>query len=113
MTARSAGGHRAARLADPVFRATLAAIAALVLLLIAFFFIFLLQKARAALAHQGVFSFIFTNDWNPSKEIFGGWPLVAGTLITSAIALILGVPVAVATALYVNELCPRPAAHSP
>ena len=32
---------------------------------------------------------------------------MAGTLITSAIALVLGVPVAVATALYINELCPR------
>ena len=30
-----------------------------------------------------------------------------GTLITSAIALIIGVPVAVATALYLTELCPR------
>ena len=95
-----------ARLADPIFQYALAGIAALVLVLIGFFFIFLLDKARPALAHQGVFSFVFTNDWNPSKEIFGGWPLVAGTLITSAIALVLGVPVAVATALYVNELCP-------
>src|SRR5213075_1394172 len=33
--------------------------------------------------------------------------LVVGTLITSAIALLLGVPVAVATALYLTELCPR------
>jgi phosphate ABC transporter permease protein PstC len=101
------GRSPGARLADPAFKAILGCIAGLVLLLIAFFFIFLLQKARPALAHQGVFSFIFTNDWNPSREIFGGWPLVAGTLITSAIALILGVPVAVATALYINELCPR------
>ena len=58
--ARSAGDPRS-RLADPVFRGTLAAIAALVLLLIAFFFIFLLEKARPALAHQGVFSFIFSD----------------------------------------------------
>jgi phosphate ABC transporter permease protein PstC len=94
------------RLADPLFQMLLAVTAALVLLLIGFFFVFLLQKARPALAHQGVFSFVFTNDWNPSKEVFGGWPLVAGTLITSAIALLLGVPVAVAAALYVNELCP-------
>jgi phosphate transport system permease protein len=94
------------RLADPIFRALLAVIAALVLVLIGFFFVFLVQKARPALAHQGVPSFVFTNDWNPSKEVFGGWPLVAGTLITSAIALLLGVPVAVAAALYVNELCP-------
>ena len=62
------------------------------LVLIAFFFVFLFRKAQPALAHQGVFSFVFTNDWNPSKEIFGGWPLVAGTLITSAIALVIGVP---------------------
>jgi phosphate ABC transporter permease protein PstC len=94
------------RLADPIFQALLAVIAALVLVLIGFFFVFLVQKARPALAHQGVLSFVFTNDWNPSKEVFGGWPLVAGTLITSAIALLLGVPVAVAAALYVNELCP-------
>jgi phosphate ABC transporter permease protein PstC len=95
------------RLADPVFQAILAVIAALVLLLIAFFFVFLINKAQPALSHQGVFSFIFTNDWNPSRQIYGGWPLLAGTLITSAIALILGVPIALATALYINELCPR------
>ena len=95
------------RLADPIFQAALALIAALVLLLIGFFFVFLFDKARPALAHQGVLSFVFSNDWNPSREIFGGWPLVAGTLITSAIALVLGVPVAVASALFVTELCPR------
>jgi phosphate ABC transporter permease protein PstC len=94
------------RLADPIFQGVLAVIAALVLLLIAFFFVFLFDKARPALAHQGFFSFVFDNDWNPSKQVYGGWPLVAGTLITSAIALIIGVPIAVATALFINELCP-------
>jgi phosphate ABC transporter permease protein PstC len=83
-------------------------LAALILAIIAFFFVFLINKAEPAFAHQGVFSFLFTNDWNPSKEIFGAWPLVAGTLITAAIALVIGVPIAVASALYVTELCPRP-----
>jgi phosphate ABC transporter permease protein PstC len=41
-----------------------------------------------------------------SGENFGALPLVLGTLITSALALLIGVPVAVATALYANELCP-------
>jgi phosphate ABC transporter permease protein PstC len=94
------------RLADPIFQWVLALVAALVLLLIGFFFAFLIDKARPALAHQGVLSFVFSNDWNPSREIYGGWPLVAGTLITSAIALLIGVPVAVASALFVTELCP-------
>jgi phosphate transport system permease protein len=95
-----------ARRADPIFRGVLTVMAALVLILIAFFFVFLFTKARPALAHQGVFSFLFTNDWNPSKQIFGAWPLVAGTLITSAVALAIGVPIAVASALYLTELCP-------
>lgn len=94
------------RLADPIFQWVLALVAALVLLLIGFFFAFLIDKARPALAYQGVLSFVFSNDWNPSREIYGGWPLVAGTLITSAIALLIGVPVAVASALFVTELCP-------
>jgi phosphate ABC transporter permease protein PstC len=96
-----------ARRADPLFRLILAALAALILALIAFFFVFLISKAQPAFSHQGVFSFLFTNDWNPSKAIFGAWPLVAGTIITAAIALVIGVPVAVASALYVTELCPR------
>jgi phosphate ABC transporter permease protein PstC len=95
-----------ARIADPAFFGALAAIAGLVVVLIVFFFVFLLDHARPALQHQGVFSFVFSNDWNPSKEIYGGWPLVAGTLISSAIALIIGVPVAVAAALYTTELAP-------
>ncbi|QEC47836.1 phosphate ABC transporter permease subunit PstC [Baekduia soli] len=96
-----------ARRADPLFRWSLTALAALILALIAFFFVFLITKASPALSHQGVLSFLFTNDWNPSKAIFGAWPLVAGTIITAAIALLIGVPIAVASALYVTELCPR------
>jgi phosphate ABC transporter permease protein PstC len=49
---------------------------------------------------------VFSDDWNPAKKIYGGWPLVAGTIITSAIAIVLGVPVAVAAALYTTELAP-------
>lgn len=95
-----------ARRADPLFRWILTGLAALILALIVFFFVFLIRKANPAFAHQGVLSFLLTNDWNPSKDVYGAWPLVAGTLITSAIALVIGVPVAVAAALYISELAP-------
>ncbi|HZO35938.1 MAG TPA: phosphate ABC transporter permease subunit PstC [Solirubrobacteraceae bacterium] len=98
---------RFAQIADPAFRNTLTVVAALILVIIAFFFIFLIAKARPALAHQGVLSFIFTNDWNPGAQIYGAWPLVAGSLITAATALVIGVPIALAAALYIGELAPR------
>ena len=55
----------------------------------------------------GVVDYLFSADWVPSKQLYGALPLLAGTLITSAIALLLGIPVAVATALFVTELAPR------
>jgi phosphate ABC transporter permease protein PstC len=82
-------------------------LAALILALIVYFFVRLVGEARPAFAKEGVLGFTFTNDWDVSAEHFGAWPLVVGTLITSVLALLMGVPVAVATALYITELCPR------
>src|SRR3954451_15007591 len=103
---RSLEQPSSARLPDRILRLGLTALAVGIFVLLAFFFIRLFVEARPALAHQGVFGFVFENNWDVSKEVFGALPLVVGTLITSAIALLLGVPVAVATALVVTELCP-------
>ncbi len=96
----------ASRLPDRVLKWGLTTLAAAILALLAYFFIRLIGESGNTFSTFGL-SFIFGNDWDPSRSIYHGLPLVAGTLITSAIALLLGVPVAVATALYVNELCPR------
>ena len=95
------------RAADPVLRWVLTGLAGLILVLIAFFFIRLFVEAKPAFDKFGYFGFVFDNNWDVSKATYGAWPLVVGTLLTSAIALIIGVPVAIATALYITELCPR------
>ena len=81
----------------------------LILALLVYFFIRLIGESHLALSKFG-FSFVFGNDWDVSRNIYHGAALVVGTLITSAIALLIGVPVAVATALFLTELCPRRAA---
>src|SRR5262245_45951918 len=96
-----------ARLADPFLKWVLTGLAALILVLIAFFFVRLFIEAKPAFDKFGYGGFVFDNNWDVSKDTFGAWPLLVGTLITSAIALIIGVPVAIATALYITELCPR------
>ena len=95
-----------ARLPDRALKYGLTALAALILALIVYFFIRLVGQARPAFAKEGVGGFVFGNDWNVSAERFGALPLVVGTLITSGLALLIGVPVAVATAIYATELCP-------
>jgi phosphate ABC transporter permease protein PstC len=110
----AAGGGRSvlersplARLPDRLLKWGLTGLAVLILLLIAFFFIRLYAEAKPAFDRFGVFGFAFDNNWDVSRNIYGALPLVVGTLITSAVALLIGVPVAVATALYVTELAPR------
>jgi phosphate ABC transporter permease protein PstC len=96
-----------ARLPDRVLRWGLTGLAAAILALIAYFFIKLIDEASGAFDQFGVFGFTFTNNWDVSHNLYGALPLLVGTLITSTVALCIGVPIAVATALYLTELCPR------
>jgi phosphate ABC transporter permease protein PstC len=96
-----------ARLPDQAMRWILTGLAAAILLLIGFFFVRLIVEAQPALSKFGVVGFTFDNDWDVSRSIYGALPLVAGTLITAGIALLIGVPIAVATAVFLTELCPR------
>jgi len=95
-----------ARLPDRVLKYGLTALAAMILALIVYFFFRLVGEARPAFEKEGVLGFAFRNDWDVSAEQFGALPLLLGTIITSVLALLMGVPVAVATAIYATELCP-------
>jgi phosphate ABC transporter permease protein PstC len=96
----------AARLPDRVLKWGLSGLAALILLIIAYFFIRLIGESGHVFSTYGL-SFVFGNNWDVSANIYHGGALLFGSIVTSIIALLLGVPVAVGTALYVNELCPR------
>jgi|SRR4051794_9473612 len=96
---------------DPAVEWGLAGLAAFILVLIAFFFVRLLIEAWPAFLHEGLLQFVFGADWVPSQGQFGALPLLFGTLVTSAVALLIGVPVAIATALYITELAPTRARH--
>ena len=51
-------------------------------------------------------AFIWTAEWNPVKEEFGALVPIYGTLVTSAIAMIIAVPVSFGIALFLTELSP-------
>ena len=96
---RLLGRSSASRSLDPLLQWGLSGMAAFILLLIAFFFVRLFVEAKPAFDEFGYFGFTFGNDWNVAKNIYGALPLLTGTLITSAIALVIGVPVAVGVAV--------------
>jgi phosphate transport system permease protein len=44
--------------------------------------------------------------WAPANGVFGALPFVVGTVATSVIALVIGTPIALGTALFVSEIAP-------
>src|SRR6476660_6130195 len=52
------------------------------------------------------FRFLTTSTWDPVAEQFGALPFIYGTLVSSLIALLIAVPLSIATAAYLTELAP-------
>src|SRR5262245_49868551 len=48
--------------------------------------------------------FLWTNAWNPVKQNFGGLAAIYGTIVSSAIAMVLAVPVGIGVAIFLTEL---------
>ncbi len=90
---------------DVLFHWGTFAFAIFVLVLLGSVIIALIDGALPALKHFG-FAFIWTESWNPVTERFGAWAPILGTLITSAIAMILGIPIGLGIAIFITELCP-------
>jgi phosphate transport system permease protein len=65
----------------------------------------LMLGSRLALRQFG-WHFLVSSDWDPVNEQFGALPFIFGTLVSSAIALFIAVPISVATAVYLTELAP-------
>ena len=51
--------------------------------------------------------FLVSSDWDPVNDVYGALPFIFGTLVSSAIALVIAVPLSVATAVYLTELAPN------
>src|ERR1700727_1344144 len=57
--------------------------------------------------HAFGFKFFAGSDWDPVNERFGALPFIYGTLVSSLLALIIAVPLAVGVAVFTTEMCPK------
>ena len=94
------------RIGDVTFK-TLTQIAAVtVLVLLAGVMLSLVHGSLPAWKAFG-FEFFTSQSWNPVTEKFGAAPAIYGTLLTSFIAMLIGVPVSLGIAVFLTEICPE------
>ena len=91
---------------DARFRLIAFLAAVTVLLIFAGVIVALIGGALPAIRAFGL-GFITTEAWRPAREIFGALGPIYGTLITSAIAIVIAVPVGIGIAIFLTEICPR------
>src|SRR5437016_8919535 len=51
--------------------------------------------------------FLSSSEWDPVNEQFGALPFIFGTLVSSLIALLIAVPLSIASAVFLTELAPK------
>ena len=96
---------RRLRTSDLVFHGLTRAAAITVLVLLSGVILALIIGSAPALSTFGL-SFITTEVWNPVTDQFGALAPIYGTLVTSAIAMLIAVPVGLMIAFFLTELCP-------
>jgi phosphate transport system permease protein len=100
-----ASGRRGGVIGDVVFRSLTFLFALLVLLILGGVIVALIDGALPVFQTFGL-SFFVTEVWNPVTEKFGALAPIYGTLVTSAIAMLVGIPVAFGVAIFITEICP-------
>ena len=90
---------------DKVFQLLLWCSALTILLLVSGILYLLVLQSMFAFQHFGAFHFIASSDWNSGegREQYGAFPFIAGTLLTSVLALIISIPFSIAIALFNGE----------
>jgi phosphate transport system permease protein len=93
---------------DSVFKILAAVIAASAIVILAVTAYTLVTGSLPVLERFGVDFFVGTK-WNPveGREAFGALPYVLGTLVTSGIALLIGVPLSLGIAIFLVEIAPK------
>ena len=77
------------------------------ILAVALIFVFLFANGIPAIGKIGPLKFLRGETWRPSNEIFGIFPMIMGSIYVTAGAILIGVPIAILTSVFLAKYCPK------
>lgn len=69
--------------------------------------LFLFANGIPAMHKIGLTNFMFGTKWRPGNDLYGIFPMIAGSLYVTAGAILTGVPVGLMTAIFLSKFCPK------
>lgn len=91
---------------EKVFKKTLMIVALIVLIVVIGIALTLAVQSTLSMKTLGI-KFLWGKVWDPVTEIFGAYPFLIGTLLTSFLALIISIPFSFSVAIFLGEYYPR------
>jgi phosphate transport system permease protein len=98
--------HASGMLGDKIFKGTTFFFALFVLVILFAIMVLLFKEAWPTFSHFG-FSFLYTSTWDVNANQYGALVPIIGTLVTSAIAILIGVPVSFGIAIFITMIAPN------
>jgi len=92
---------------DLAFSVVTALAAMTIIVLVAGIVIVLVKESSLAIGKFGLIDFLISTAWNPVTGMFGAATTIYGTFITTALALIFAIPIAIGIAIFVTEIAPN------
>ena len=94
-------------MADSSFNAMMI-VCALSVIVIVLLIVFVLTNNAKLSIHAFGWKFFGSSNWDPVNRQFGALPFIYGTLVTSLLATAIAVPLSIAVAIFVLDICPIP-----
>lgn len=107
MSSVSFENSRKFHLGEGIFKSILLLSALVILLTLGAILVILFVSGQHAFVRFGV-QFLWLDQWDPVRDLYGAAAPVVGTLASSAIALAIAWPLGFGVAYFLTETCPRP-----
>jgi phosphate transport system permease protein len=91
---------------ENVFKRTLIIMGILMVILVLGVFLTLVVQSLPSIKALGP-KYLWGRVWDPVQDIYGAWPFLLGTLLSSFLALIISIPFSIAVAIFLGEYYPK------
>ena len=92
---------------DKIMRYVLMGVASVTVLIMVFIILFILSNSVGAIKDIGILEFLTGDTWKPSLNEYGALPLITGTVLVTAGAILFALPIGLASAIFISEVAPE------
>src|SRR5262249_24379086 len=93
-------------LGDRTFNGVLWSLGTMILVVAGLIVLNLALVARPLAKEHSLWGFITSTEWNPVEDHFGALTFLYGTLVTSAVSILVSVPIAIGLRLFITQFAP-------